>query len=253
MDSNYMNDYFAQPDVCKEYINAVSDVGLWNTEKKIFNKYINKEANILDIGCGAGRVSVGLYQDEYKHLFGIDICEQLIEKARNIVKERNYNIIYKCNNATQIEFENDFFDAVIFSFNGLVLIPGRENRKRVLQEVNRVLKKQGIFIFTTDDRRIRKEYNWFWKLELDKWCKGEQDKRIEDYGDYIDSVSEGNIYFYFPTLEEVAEVLNKTGFTIVEHFKLNSNNETDRVLDFYRGKYNSDEKINCRFWITKKR
>lgn len=46
----------------KRYTEAIDQVGLWESEKIIFNKYINFNDKILDLGCGAGRTTINLYK-----------------------------------------------------------------------------------------------------------------------------------------------------------------------------------------------
>ena len=56
MKSEYMHNK-----VVEKYSSAVSEIGLWTSEKIIFSKYINQSDRILDIGCGAGRTTFALY------------------------------------------------------------------------------------------------------------------------------------------------------------------------------------------------
>lgn len=48
----------------------------------VFNKYVPKRHNILEIGCNSGRNLASLYGFGYKHLHGIDINSSAIELAK---------------------------------------------------------------------------------------------------------------------------------------------------------------------------
>ena len=44
-----------------------------NSEKIIFEKYINMNNRILDIGCGTGRTTIYLYEKGFRDIVGVDI------------------------------------------------------------------------------------------------------------------------------------------------------------------------------------
>lgn len=54
--------------------------------------------------------------------------------------------------ASSLKFENDSFDIVFFSFNGLDYIQSRELRLKAYTEICRVLKKWGFFIFSSHNK-----------------------------------------------------------------------------------------------------
>jgi ubiquinone/menaquinone biosynthesis C-methylase UbiE len=66
-------------------------------------------------------------------------------------------IDFSIGDAKHIDAPNNSYDAAIFSFNGLMMIPGRRNRLQAMKEIERVLKDKGYFIFTTHDRGNEKE------------------------------------------------------------------------------------------------
>jgi SAM-dependent methyltransferase len=224
------------------YSKATKEIGLWESEKDLITKYTNTDSFILDVGCGTGRISNALYELGYKNIIGIDFSRDMLRNARQL----NNDISYLYNDAREMIIKDTAIDFCIFSFNGLVLIPGWDNRIKVIKEIHRVLKTGGIFIFTTDDYRIYDvpKYKEFWQQEQIRWEDGIQDSRLLDFGDVIFPVEEGEIYFYFNTIEEMINILNINGFEVIDHFDRNSKyKENDNVLQFSR---------NCRFWITKK-
>jgi len=241
--NNYTEQYFSNDNIVNEYTQATSNIGLWNSERQLINRYTNKNATILDIGCGAGRVSFGLYSEGYKDIFGIDLSHNMIERANNINNMKGYNIDFRCESAEELTFIDNTFDMAIFSFNGLCTIPNVYTRSKVIKEINRVLKPSGTFVFTADGQRMQSKYKKHWNMELQKWADVKQDERIQDYGDII-FVDKGlECFFHFFSKEELIELLNKSGFKLLKSISLNRFKESKEVLDF------------CpygRFWIAQK-
>ena len=210
-----------------------------------FEKYLKKTDKILDIGCGAGRTTIGLYKLGLHSMVGIDLSDKMIEAAKRIAKESGYPIRFQTANALDLPFSDIDFDAAIFSYNGLMQVPGIKNREKALSEINRVLKPKGFFIFTTHDREMAKQFKSFWDEEKKKWDDGQNDSRLHDYGDRIVDEQGKEVFLHFPTRDEVISSLEKTGFSRIEDIwrpDLCEESETVRTLA-----------NDCRLWIAQKR
>ena len=226
------------------YSRAIDEVGLMQSERILFNEFLSKDDNILDLGCGAGRVSVSLYLSGYKNIIGLDMAEKQIECARQYIESKEYQIDYRVGNAVALPFVDESFNAVIFSFNGLMTIPDIHRRQKAIGEVNRVLIKHGIFIFTTHDRDISKQSE-LWLEERVRWDNSEQDTRMYDFGDRVFIHGDEETFLHVPSRSEVMGMLELSGFDVV-YTEMRSDicDEPPEVIRF------SDE---CRFWVAKKR
>ena len=231
----------------KRYSDAIEEVGLWNSEKIIFDKYINKNDKILDLGCGAGRTTINLFKEGYTNITGLDIGDKLIDFAKTYSKEKNLDIKFVVGDATKLEFEDNSFDIVIFSFNGMQCIPGSDNRKNVLKEVYRVLKPGGYYIFTAHDRHdpIAPQYLPFWdKIEND-WKNGINESGVECLGDLITTDPAGEeAFIHFSTIEEMKEFISEQPFEIIEF-----NHSYNIAEEFGKTKEFAGDTV---FWILKK-
>jgi len=216
VDTDFIRKSFSTEKTVSDYTKAVKEIGLWESEKILIKKYFNPESRIIDIGCGAGRTTIGLYRLGYHLVEGLDLSEAMIVQARRISKELNNDIIFSVGDAACLDYNDETFSAALFSFNGIMQIPGRKNRIKVLKEIKRILKPKGYFLFTTHDRDGSKEYESFWQEEKKKWALHLQDRSLHEFGDKIIKMEERDIFLHFPTREEVISGLEEAGFVLIE-------------------------------------
>lgn len=231
------------------YTKAAHFVGLWKSELVLVTRHFpDRSARLLEAGCGAGRVAVGLWQHGYRDITGFDFAAELVDQARNLAQEKSIDgLTFLQADATRLEtchiLYDKLFDGVLFMFNGLMQIPGRENRRAALQGLHRLCKPGGIFIFTTHDRADPKDLEE-WKKEAARWARGEQNPRLVEFGDRYFTDDNGNTFMHLPDRKEVLEDLAATGWTYVESATRNElASETPKVRNF------SD---NCTFWVARK-
>src|SRR3954465_1800787 len=71
------------------YTRAAHFIGLWKSELKLIEQYFpDKNARLLEAGCGAGRVTVGLWHQGYRHITGFDFSSELVDQAKNLAQEQ---------------------------------------------------------------------------------------------------------------------------------------------------------------------
>jgi ubiquinone/menaquinone biosynthesis C-methylase UbiE len=100
---------------------------------------VNKYDTVLDVACGPGLVTTA-FATKAKHVTGIDITPAMIDKAKEIQKEKNLeNITLKIGDATNLPFDDESFSMVItrYSFHHFV------EPEMVFKEMKRVCKKDG--------------------------------------------------------------------------------------------------------------
>lgn len=106
------------------------------------NNVIKKGDSVLDIGSGAGTDALiaAKLVGEKGRVFGIDITEEMIKKARkNANKNGLKNITIVKADAENLPFVDNFFDVVIS--NGVINLV--LNKGKVFKEIYRVLKPGG--------------------------------------------------------------------------------------------------------------
>ena len=243
MDVKNVQAYFDSDEVVDDYAKAAVELGLWASEEKILTRLFSPEDSLLELGCGAGRIAIGLYELGFHNLLATDYARNMVGKTRYLTKRLDYAIHSRVADATCLEFEDEIFDGAIFGFNGLMQIPKSAQRERALSEVFRVLRSGAWFVFTTHDRDCSTNQD-FWKAETLRWEYGTEKPELEDFGDRTEPTDHGMHFMHVPTVSQMQLLLNKVGFHIeVSVMRSELCKESAEVEAF------SDD---CRFWIVKK-
>lgn len=231
------------------YTRAAHFIGLWKSEAALIEKYFPaRNTRLLEAGCGAGRVAVGLWHQGYRQVTGFDFASELVEQAHNLAKEQGIaGLTFLQADATRLDeypaLADQQFDGALFMFNGLMQIPGRENRRNALRQLNHRCRPGAHFIFTTHDRDDPRDLKE-WAKEAERWARGEQNPRLLEFGDRYFTDDTGNTFMHLPDRWEVRQDMAATGWEQVEDATRNElASETPKVRNF------SD---NCRFWVARK-
>lgn len=243
MDVERVRGYFNEPATVRHYVRAVANVGLWESEKLLFSKYFPKTEELLDIGCGAGRATIGLWREGYERVLGTDLAEAMILEAKEISGSLGCPFSFQREDATNLSFEDQSFDGVIFAFNGLMQIPGRERRRGALCEISRVLRAGGHFIFSTLDREDL-FYSKVFAVEDDPEHDLSRNESLIDFGDRHFVTEHGTTFMHVPTRTEVSEDLTFAKMNVVEDsMRSDLARESEVTLDFSE---------DCRMWVARK-
>ena len=243
MEIDIVQSYFNSDPVVAHYEAATQKIGLWKSEERIFQQIYNLEDSILELGCGVGRISFGLHELGYKHLLATDYAKNMIQRARDLSKKLGYPVPFRVCDAIHLEFEDSIFEGVIFGFNGLMQIPKESNRIHALKEIYRVLKKDGLFVFTSHLRSNAK-YLAYWAEQKALWAKGEQKELLDDFGDRFESTDMGDVFIHVPEQASMEALVQEVGFNVeVVVPRSIIANENTNVREF------SDD---CVFWILRK-
>lgn len=237
-------EYYQSSKVLDHYEEATKKVGLWKSEELIYRSiFSDQNLSILELGCGAGRISFSLWDLGFKEIIATDFSKEMIGRARSINRTFGTGVVFEKQDATNLPYFDKSFDGIIFGFNGLMQIPGRSNRFKALKESHRVLRSEGRFIFTTHDRTLLK-WRKFWKIERKKWRLNKQNPELIEFGDRFENTEKGKLFIHVPEIDEVRTDLKKTGFVVEKDFLRSKLAEESELVRNY-----SDE---CRFWVCRK-
>ncbi len=147
---------------------------------------------ILDMGCGKGRETIQAAKmvGEYGLAVGLDITDNMIDTARKNAEDENLkNTEFVLGNIENLEFEDNFFDAVISN----CVINHAKDKYMVYKEIYRVLQSRGRFIIS----------DAVTKNPLPESIKNDPNHWAECFGGAV-------------TKEEYLESINKAGFSKIE-------------------------------------
>lgn len=121
-----------------------------------------KEMRVLEIGCGAGRVTRALAK-LFGEVHGVDVSGEMVALAREALKDFPNAFVYQ-NNGMDLSVlpPGLIFD---FAFSSIVFqhIPSREIIENYVREVNRVLRPGALFKFQVQgDTRVRSSPDDTW-------------------------------------------------------------------------------------------
>ena len=136
--------------------NAVNSlVNLWGQGiedriPELWFQEINKQnTRILEVGFGKGSLLKRLSRSDGPELFGLDASQQNYRNAIDTFKVKAHLSLIDISNE-RFQFPDGFFDTVVM----LEVLEHVENPMRVILEIQRVLKKEGLFIFSFPEERL---------------------------------------------------------------------------------------------------
>ena len=231
------------------YTRAAHELGLWESERILIERFFpDRGAPLLEAGCGAGRVTLGLWALGYRRIAGFDFARELVDQAVSLAADRDATGIRLCvGDATKLSTVTPPLDqsyaGVLFMFNGLMQIPRRAKRRAALAELRRVSVSGAPLLFTTHDRDHSATERALWRLETLRWVRGDQDPRLVEFGDRYFEDESGRTFMHLPDRREILEDLAATGWThAFDALRSEVAKESKAVRDF------SDE---CRFWVAR--
>jgi ubiquinone/menaquinone biosynthesis C-methylase UbiE len=236
----------------KHVVSSYVHASLQSPEVMILAKYRKSilDKHVLDIGCGAGRTTAHL-RNMCKDYVGLDYSFDMIQVCR-----KRFEAVHFIHGDVRDMnmFEDRMFDFILFSYNGLDSV-NHEDRLKGLQEINRVLRQDGLFVFSSHNKNhrnaissprmafalvpgvlfrnlidfVRSTYNYLRNRKCQQF-KG-------DYSIINDRAHNYALLTYYIDKKKQISQLKKTGFETIEMYDTHGN-----IL-------NSDSDDNDSAWI----
>lgn len=216
-----MQTFSKKPEFIKNLFNSISanydklnDIMSFGLHRKIKKNIINQcqltshvsRLTFLDLCTGTGDLA-GLLKEKYPQskITGVDFSANMLELAR----EKHSDIEFIEANCSQLPFEDESFDLCIISFG----LRNVENIEKVLKEIYRVLKKDGLFI-NLDLGKPNKFFNLFLKPYMYLWVSllGKLFHGDETPYKYLAVSNET-----FPSPKELVKIYQEIGFKNIKN------------------------------------
>lgn len=238
----------------KQIVSSYDHTNLQKPEVMIMIKYRDYilDKHVLDIGCGAGRTT-SLLQILSSDYTGIDYSYDMIESCK-----KKYETLHFIQGDVRNMgvFGNETYDFALFSFNGLDSIY-HEDRLRGLQEIHRILKQDGLFVFSSHNRNFRnaisrpkmsysltpciqvKNIIDFFK-SVYNYSRNKGKQRFEEEYSIINDVAHNHsLLIYYIDKKSQTSQLGQTGFELIEMYDTSGNtlnpdsNDSDSAWIYY--------------------
>ncbi len=203
-----------------DLMNDLMSFGLHRKWKKRFVELIDlnfkKKNIILDVGCGTGDI---MFQINNKSKLNSNYLAYLVDPNMEMMKYgikkfKKKNISWVASYGEKLPFKNNMFDLVKMSFS----LRNVDNIKITLNEINRVLKKDGQFLCLEFGKIKNVAINSIYKIYSDNF--------IPELGEKITGNKEAYKYLVesikrFPSQEEICKILKLKKFYNIDYYNLN--------------------------------
>ena len=196
--------------IAKKYdmINHLLSFGMDYWWRKYAVKQLNNNPQkILDIATGTADFAISIAKHTKSKIIGIDISKSMIKIGEKKIKKKKLDERIKLlvEDAEKLPFKNMEFDGITAGFG----VRNFENLEKGLQEMYRVLKKDGMILILEPSKPntfpIKHIYNLYFQYFLPNFGKLiSKDKHAYSY--FKNSVNS------FPTGKEFLKKLKKVGF-----------------------------------------
>ena len=250
-----MNDFISKENLNKIYYNRTDKLqhrlNAWEkygTNKVKFFDWVisqfpqnNKYYNILDIGCGTGKL-LFLLNKKYKesNFYGIDISPAMVKASKEVVSKKNRKNLIEAD-IKNLPFVSNYFE-IVTATHVLYHVP---NIKNAVKEMNRVLKPNGILFVTTTDYDLDQGLNKIHYQALKKlgFPKFMQDKK--SYLRFTPKLALRVLNNYFPKVKICKfrnDLVYKKAELCLEYYCT--------AMMYRNSKGINDKRISAKMWIA---
>jgi SAM-dependent methyltransferase len=118
-------------------------------EKTLFDAFLKEGDAILDLGVGGGRTTPYLSRLASRYV-GVDYAPKMVAACQQKFPQLEFLV---ADATSLVPLGDQTLDSVVMAYNGMDYLSPSESRRRCLVEIRRVLKKDGVLIFSSHNPR----------------------------------------------------------------------------------------------------
>ncbi len=161
----------------QDYHTWAESTGLSVAEATVFDRHLAgtaRDARILDVGTGGGRLAFELQTRGFSRITGIDLSERMIDAARERAQRERADVRFEVQDAADLHFPDGSFEVVLALQQLLSILDTPERRAQALREMHRVLAPGGLLVLSVLSWEGRPINPWISAaIAPFKWLKGE--------------------------------------------------------------------------------
>jgi ubiquinone/menaquinone biosynthesis C-methylase UbiE len=148
-------DYVSSERVAREYDAALAGTPLLELDLQFAERHFQTPGKLVDLGCGTGRLLFH-FARRGSACVGVDLSQAMLDVIREKSQREGLSIELRKANLVELEqFAASEFDHAACLFSTLGMIRGRENRRRFLSHVRRILEPGGTFVVHAHNANYR--------------------------------------------------------------------------------------------------
>jgi SAM-dependent methyltransferase len=209
-------EYAAAEDIARQYDADLAEDRLCRFDRQIVERALAglpPRSVVVDLGCGTGRLLLTLAERGLRGV-AVDLSLEMLRVLGDKAEARQLEVDRVRANLVELDCLADgIADAALCMYSTLGMVQGRENRRRVLAHVQRILRPGGIFVLHVHNRWsnawLPQARSWLLRDFLTAWLSRTEagDKRF-DYRGVRD------FWVHLFTRRELARALRQAGFAI---------------------------------------
>ena len=197
---NKIKELFAR--FSKKYHKHMVETNHVKVQQQILENFLQYiKGKVLDIATGTGFVAKYVKQKTNSDVYAIDFCLDMITEAQR----NSIGVNFRIGDVHNLPYQDNSFNVVLCSYGFYWF----EDRTKVISEINRVLKTEGLFILLEEEFKEGFEPR----------------PRFSEKGDYLSQLA--SLENYVGTIK-LKEEIKKSGFQIIKmvRFPIDSMHDT---------------------------
>jgi SAM-dependent methyltransferase len=208
--------YLHDDELARRYDESVADAPVLAVDVAFAERHFPIPGRLIDLGCGTGRLSLPFAQQGY-WVLGVDLSAEMLKVTGAKAAAAGVVIQRLQANLTALDVLDDrSFDYAACLFSTLGMVRGAEQRRRVVEQVHRILRPGGKFVLHVHNRWFN-----FWDPRGRRWLVKDLFRSLRGHGHAGDRAMPAHaglpaLTLHLFTRRETLRLLRQAGFRVLD-------------------------------------